>query len=579
MDALPLILASAHLIGWALVHFVWQGILLGLVYVAVRAVLPRGEARYRFGMAMLVVLALCPLLTVWRMLEAPSSAVMTASEMVTSAATSAGAATGGQWTGGAWTWDSGLDAALPWLVLAWSFGVLLLSLRAWRQWRGLKALVRMAEQLPMWQTRVNDMAERFGLHRRVTVLCSKVIATPALVGWMRPVILLPMAVACSFPVAQVELILAHELAHLRRWDPLANLFQVALETVHFYHPVVHWISRDVRNEREICSDELALSISGGNRHEFVAALAELGELRERHGSLLLAASGGVLLDRVQHMVVPVQEAARARTPARFVAVLLGAVLVSLTLRLEWKQAQLQRNLTDSIMQLQSMIAPPWLPLSQLHVAWHLPDLAPAHTLVARPLTDTPPEVATPSLLASPMATTATTLPRPAPLLVSDLLPTHGVSVAPVAEPIAPSASSVPTMPIPIRMPQPIYPQNALARGIEGQVVVEFGLALDGSVQDLHVIDAQPADVFDQAAIQAMRSWKYASPSDELMQLHDSTARPWYSRCMRPPRAALSSSTHSGDAVQARVGCRIATGTLICRLPGDTDSHAAGVEQQ
>jgi TonB family protein len=580
MDALPLILASAHLIGWALVHFVWQGVLLGLVYAAVRAVLPRGEARYRFGMAMLVALALCPLLTVWRMLDAPSSVVMTASEMVTSAATSVSAATGSQWTGTTWTWDSGLDAALPWLVLAWSFGVLLLSLRAWRQWRGLKALVRMAEQLPMWQARVNDMAERFGLHRRVTVLCSKVIATPALVGWMRPVILLPMAVACSFPVAQVELILAHELAHLRRWDPLANLFQVALETVYFYHPVVHWISRDVRNEREICSDELALSISGGDRHEFVAALAELGELRERHGSLLLAASGGVLLDRVQHMVVPVQEAARARTPARFVAVLLGAVLVSLTLRLEWKQAQLQRNLTDSIMQLQSMIAPPWLPLAQLHVAWHLPDLAPTHTVVARPLTDTPPQVATPSLPASPMATTAATLPHPAPLLVSDLLPTHGVSVAPVAEPIAepitPAATSVLPMPMPIRMPQPIYPQNALARGVEGQVVVEFGLAIDGSVRDLHVINAQPADVFDQAAIQAMRSWKYASPSDELMQrryrqtlvftLHAGT------------QGGTLSSTQSGDAVQARVGCRVATGTLICRLPGDTDSHATGAEQ-
>ena len=572
MDALPWMLASAHLIGWALVHFVWQGVLLGLVYAAVRTVLPRGGARYSFGMAMLIALAVCPLLTVWRLLEAPSSVLLTASETVAPSATVDSAAIGSTWAGSTWTWDSGLDAILPWLVLAWSFGVLLLSLRAWRQWRGLKALVRMAEQAPMWQARVTDMAERFGLHRRVTVLCSKVIATPALVGWMRPVILLPTAVACSFPVAQVELILAHELAHLRRWDPLANLFQVVLETLYFYHPVVHWISREVRNEREICSDELALSVSGGNRHEFVAALAELGELRERHGSLLLAASGGVLLDRVQHMVLPTKEATRARTPARFVAVLLGAVLVSLTLRLEWKQARLQRELTDSIMQLQSMIAPSWLPLGQFHVAWHLPDLVLMHAQVARPLTDTPSVVPTTSAVALPRdTTTSVVLPDPTPLLVSDLTLTHGVPLARVAEQVAPLASSA--LPTPIRISQPIYPQNALVRGIEGQVVVEFGLASDGSVQDLRVVSAQPADVFDQASIKAMRGWKYAVPTDAPAQRRYRQTLAFTLNAAA--REGASSSTHAGDQVQARVGCQIATGTLICRSPGDTDSHATG----
>ena len=583
MDALPLLLASAHLIGWALVHFVWQGALLGLVYAAVRVVLPRGEARYRFGMGMLIALALCPFLTVWRMLDAPSAAALAGGGIITSAISDT-ASTMGAGTSSSWTWDGALNAALPWLVLGWSLGVLLLSVRAWRQWRGLKALVRMAEQLPTWQLRVTDMAERFGLHRRVTVLCSKVIATPALVGWMRPVILLPMAVACSFPVAQVELILAHELAHLRRWDPLANLFQVVLETVHFYHPVVHWISRDVRNEREICSDELALSVSGGDRHEFVAALAELGELRERHSSLLLAASGGVLLDRVQHMVVPVQEAARARTPARFVAVLLGAVLVSLTLRLEWKQAQLQRNLTDSIVQLQSMITPAWLPLAQLHVTWHLPDLAPTHAVLARPVMDTPVEEAArinplaPSVTHAPSGTREATLPRPAPLLISDLLPVHGESIGHVAAPVAELATPEPLAPMPIQMRQPIYPQNALARGTEGQVVVEFGVAIDGSVQDLHVVSAQPEDVFDQAAIQAMRGWKFASPSDA------SVPRRYRQTLVftlnTASKAATSTSTQAGDDVQARVGCRVATGTLICRSPGDMDSHAVEtIEQQ
>jgi TonB family protein len=158
-----------------------------------------------------------------------------------------------------------------------------------------------------------------------------------------------------------------------------------------------------------------------------------------------------------------------------------------------------------------------------------------------------------------------------------LLPAHGLSVTRVAEPAAPLASAAPPMPMPIRMRQPIYPQNAMARGIEGQVVVEFGLALDGSVQDLHVISAQPAEVFDQAAIQAMRGWKYTLPSDAFTQRRYRQTLVFTLNAAT--RGGTQSSMHAGDEVQARVGCRVATGTLICRLPGDTDSHMAGAGGQ
>lgn len=563
MDALPLLLAGARLIGWTLLHFFWQAALLGLIYVAVRMVLPRGEARYRFGMGILVALAVCPLLTAWRLLDVMPSTIQAATDVATPvSAFDTGAASN------AWAWGSWLDATLPWLVLAWSCGVLLLSLRAWRQWQGLKALVRMAERLPAWQDQVSDMAARFGLHRRVTVLCSKVIATPALVGWIRPVILLPMAVACNFPATQIEMILAHELAHLRRWDPLANLFQVILETLYFYHPVVHWISRDVRNEREICCDELALSVSGGSRHVFVTALAQLGELRERHGSLLLAASGGVLLDRVQHLVVPAHESARARMPARFVAVLFGVALLSLTLRIEWKQAQLQRSLTDSIMQLQPLLMPSWLAQSQL--TWHLPDLGLTHAAAVRPSLETASVAEIAAAATSPRKTAPAVLP--VSLQVSDLVPMRGEPVVRSIEPL-PGAIALAT-PTPIHIRQPIYPRNALMRGVEGQVMVEFGLAADGSVQDLEVIRAEPAGVFDQAAIQAMHGWKYALPDGAQ------TSRRYRQKMafiLSAANAQDSSSPSAADGeIHARAGCQILTGTHICRWPDDMGPRAMGV---
>jgi TonB family protein len=416
----------------------------------------------------------------------------------------------------------------------------------------------MAALLPEWQGRVATMAGRFGLRRRITVLCSKVIATPAVVGWVRPVILLPVAVACNFPAAQIELILAHELAHLRRWDPFANLFQVVLETLCFYHPVVHWVSRDVRNEREICCDELALSISGGSRHAFVTALAELGELRHQHASLLLAASGGVLLDRVQHMVLPERDGTSVRTPARFVAVLLGAALVALTLRLEWKQNHLQRSVTTAITQLQSMWAPSGLPLMHADANWHPADLALTHAEVLRP-------VASASGMADdtdpgdslPLAPTAMKLPRWAPLQVANLMPLRqGVPAVAVAASEAPAVPSTSTglAPTLIRTRQPVYPHAAFVRGIEGQVVIEFGLSAAGDVQDPRVISARPTGVFDEAAIDAIRAWKYALPEAGAT-----------SRRYRQAVAFTLKAGVSGNAASRRqADCQVVTGTHICR---------------
>lgn len=567
MHALPMLLDGARLIGWALLHFLWQGTLLGLVYVAIRAALPRGEARYCFGMGMLVALSLCPLLTAWRLLQTAVPATRAGTDMML-----AGVLVGGTEPHGGWGWDAALDLALPWLALVWSAGVLVLSLRAWRQWRGLKALVRMAGSMPQWQERVNAMAAHFGLRRRVTVLCSKVIATPALVGWIRPVILLPLAVACHFPMAQIELILAHELAHLRRWDPLANLFQVVLETLYFYHPVVRWVSRDVRNEREICCDRLALSVSGGSRHAFVAALAELGELRERHSSLLLAANGGVLLDRVQQMVVPAHGAARLRTSARFVAVMVGAMMMVLTLRLEWKQARLQRNLTTSLLQLQSVLVPPWLPLRASMAMWRMPNLVLAHAEAARPL-PLEPTVGLSRTEATPMQALALSLSSPSlPVMrISDLAVVRGATPPQTALPAR--AEIAPT---PIRIRQPVYPEGALVRGIEGQVVVEFNLAEDGSVGNLRVVSATPAGVFDQAAIQAMRGWKYAVPAGAVPR-HPYRQTLAFTFNASTSRGA-SAPVGTRGKINARVGCQIVTGTHICRWPGDMRPHTGMVER-
>lgn len=568
MSVLPMMLAGMRIVGWTLLHSVWQGMLLGLLYAVVRAIMPRGEARYRFGMAILLALALCSLLTLRQLLETVPPIVSTATMVVTPATHRVDVVSGAI----AWEWSVALDALLPWLVLAWSCGVLLLSLRAWRQWRALKALVRMAEPLPEWQARVAAMAERFVLRRHVTVLCSKLIATPAVVGWVRPVILLPLAVVCNFPAAQIELILAHELAHLRRWDPLANLFQVVLETLCFYHPVVHWVSRDVRNEREICCDKLALSISGGSRREFVAALAELGELRERHASLLLAAIGGVLLDRVQHIMLPDRRGSRIHTPARFVVMLLGVALVTLTLQIEWKQNRLQQNLSSAVTQLQHAWTSQGLSLMHVDISWRPADLALPRAEALRPVDGAPRapnDVGAGSTLS--LVPTAILLPRLSSLRIVDLAPVRQAGPAiTIAAPKAPAELSAAQAPTPIRIRQPVYPSLALEHGIEGQVVIEFSLSDDGHVENPEVVSAQPAGVFDRAAVDAFRGWRYAL-AGEVTSMRYRQTMAFTLNAGGPGK--VNSALQAAREIQAQAGCQVITGTHICR---EADAHVSPV---
>ena len=556
MAPLSMWVAASEVIGWTLVHFLWQGSLLGLLYALLRPFFARGLPRYRFGMGTLLALALCPVLTMWRLLDAVPSMIAPDRGLVPPAMTSqpmlaaAGDATGG------------FDALLPWLVLAWSLGVLLNCVRAWRQWHELKALVRVAERLPQWQQRAIDMAQRFNLHRRITVLGSKFVAAPVLIGWIRPVILLPMAVVSGFPASQVELILAHELAHLRRWDPLANLFQVVLETVHFYHPVVRWISRDISNEREICCDRLALALGGGSRREFVATLAELGDLRVRQKSLLLAANGGVLLDRVQLMMSPQHEAARLRKGGYAAALVLCAALVLLTLRLQWIQARLNDGMGVAIQQLHDLAMPAAQPLARTPSMWPVPALLQIPSGALRLVqTKVAPDVPDAVAFSGPVELGA----PPPPVRVGN--PKSAAfdvpAMRPVATLVAP-AITVPT-PTPVRVRQPIYPPRALSQGIEGQVVVEFALGRDGGVRDLRLVNSVPAGVFDEAALDAMRFWKYAvSPG---------TASTRYRQVLSFTLNSANQQTAPTGSIQARSVCQIPTGTHICRWPDDEVSSA------
>ncbi|NLE37981.1 MAG: M48 family metalloprotease, partial [Pirellulaceae bacterium] len=149
---------------------------------------------------------------------------------------------------------------------------------------------------------------------------------------LRPIILLPAAMLTGLTPRQLEAVLAHELAHVRRHDYLVNWIQTTIETVLFYHPAVWWVSREIRQQRENCCDDLALSVCD-DRIVYARALARVAELRSaRYRSAVaetaVAATGGSLLDRIRRIVGPPAEGPTRRHAWLAGMLLLGVVLVA-----------------------------------------------------------------------------------------------------------------------------------------------------------------------------------------------------------------------------------------------------------
>ncbi|MGE5358823.1 MAG: M56 family metallopeptidase, partial [Bacteroidales bacterium] len=198
-----------------------------------------------------------------------------------------------------------LDAAFPWLVAAWAAGVMLLSLRLVGGWVAVSRLTRRAvsEPRPEWRESFDRMRARMRLSRGVRLLESAAVGVPTAIGWMRPVVLLPAAALAGLTPGQLDAIIAHELAHVRRYDYLVNLCQVAVETLLFYHPAVWWLSGRVRAEREHCCDDAAVG-AVGDALVYARALTHLEERREPVPALALAATGGTLMNRIKRLRLP-----------------------------------------------------------------------------------------------------------------------------------------------------------------------------------------------------------------------------------------------------------------------------------
>jgi len=291
-----------QLLGLTLLHFIWQGAVIGALYGFTLLMLRPGRSSVAYHLAILtlLMLALAPVVTFIYLAQAAPGATSSAiagteslaaaTLMVSQQAPAAGAT---------------LTTLLPWIVAGWLAGVIILSLRLAVAWQNLVRLRKSADYsaAAFLRPRLETLKASMGVSRNVAVALTNRIVSPLVIGWLRPVILLPPSVVCGLPMRQIEMILAHELAHIRRYDHLVNLFQIVVETLLFYHPVVLWVSRRIRIERENACDDLAIRTTE-SRLDYVEMLAALEGLRQRPWTLALAINDGQILSRIRRLVQP-----------------------------------------------------------------------------------------------------------------------------------------------------------------------------------------------------------------------------------------------------------------------------------
>ena len=342
---------AAQAVGWALLHFVWQGALIGVLTSITLVLLRRSAAdvRYVVSTIALTLMATMPVVTgvqVWQ--DEPAAVARTAVAAPTGAPVALTAPVASapvrspRFDGDALTRagraprglsQADLEPWLPFFLTVWLSGVFALTLRLASGWVWVQRMKShgTAPATAALQAIAVRLARRLHISRPVRLLESALVDVPTVIGWMKPVVLLPASALAGLTPTQLEAILAHELAHVRRHDYLVNLLQTLVETLLFYHPAVWWLSRRIRAERENCCDDLAVSLCG-DPYTYAKALADLEDLRGAGGRLVMAATGGSLLQRVRRLLGAPTHAGRAPgwlAGSASVMVLLGIVAAAL----------------------------------------------------------------------------------------------------------------------------------------------------------------------------------------------------------------------------------------------------------
>ena len=318
----------AHAAGWTLLHFLWQGALVALILAYVLTLLSRRSAqpRYLAACAALVLMAILPLITFARIVAAERSAANTFLISIPQSISVTGHGIATPTEPLLYRIAAAFDRSMPAVLAVWLAGVVLLFLRLGIGLIIARRMMSAATQPPPRDLlHVFDrLARRIEVTRPIRLLQSALVQVPTVIGWLRPVVLIPLGCLSGLSPKQVEAILVHELSHIRRHDYLVSVLQSIVEALLFYHPAVWWVSRHIRREREHCCDDLAVQYAE-DALTYARALSLLEEHRSALPAIALGANGGILTMRIKRLLGSKESVA---APQLVALTLLGIVIAA-----------------------------------------------------------------------------------------------------------------------------------------------------------------------------------------------------------------------------------------------------------
>ncbi len=300
-------------LGGTLLHSLWQGLLIGVVLFSALRLIPKANAHLKYWMSITALVAMV-VWTGWTFSKqwqtsSPATAVQLAPEQAIMPLTLS-EATGSYSLEVKSFFDQLINnwiPYMPYIVTFWLVGAIILLFRLQGSMMYLSRMktVGVTALNLSWQCKIKVMCQEMGIIRPVTLLESTLAKVPMVIGHLKPIILLPVGMVSGLSTAEIEAVLAHELAHVKRYDYLINIFQTLVESVLFFNPVVWWVSSQIRIQREHCCDDLAVKHCGNNL-AYAQALTNLSTWTVPEGRLSMALfrDRKELFNRIKRLVGP-----------------------------------------------------------------------------------------------------------------------------------------------------------------------------------------------------------------------------------------------------------------------------------
>lgn len=319
-----------HLIGWSILHAIWQATAIGFALAAVLKLLywAKPQVRYAFACVALSGMLLLPSVTAVVFHSAQITSVVSTmddtdpgekpySELRVQRDNRTEGFSGSQTTdsrnmpvksGNAFSIVG--DKVLPFLTLIWLLGVVFYASRLGQGMYSITRLRRNKSRIsaPMLTDLLNDLTRRLGLERKIEIYVSPLINTPMTMGWIYPLVLIPPSSLLGLSPHQLQTIIAHELIHIKRYDYVINVLQSVVETLLFFHPAASWASRKIREEREFVCDDLTVALCA-DPVDYARALTRLARFQQQEEKLALASTDGQLRGRINRIVSHPQDRA------------------------------------------------------------------------------------------------------------------------------------------------------------------------------------------------------------------------------------------------------------------------------